>query len=271
MAQKVQLIAVGTLLLALAGACERTPLWRTPLAPSPPPSGPTTPPPSGPITLVVTGSVRDILGRLCEGCAVEVMDGPSAGMSVLTDVNGRFSLSISFSSTASSVTVQTSGNGYRPARQVTRGGFVSFTLESLQPLDLAGTYAITFEAAAQCTELPESTRKREYSVTLSARSQSVFVARPGAGTFDAFEMTWRVSDKEAQMIAADGDSGEIPGIVERLGSDETVRLYVFSRPGEITAAASTRLPVIGVFEHCMGRSVCSACQSQQHLLTMSRR
>jgi hypothetical protein len=268
MTQKLQFIAAGALLLALAGACrESTHFGRTPLAPSPPPSGPT--------TLAVNGSVRDMLGRLCEGCTVEVRDGPSASMSVLTDANGRFSLSLSFAGIGSTVTLQASKNGYRPATQVTRGGFVSFTLESLHPLDLAGSYGMTLEAAAQCTELPESIRKREYSVTLTgdpARSQSVFVARPVAGTFDAFEMTWRVSDKEAQMIAARGDAGEIPGIVERLGSDETINLYVFSDPQEITGAASVRIRVIGGFEHCTGNSACSSCQwPHTHLLTMTRR
>jgi hypothetical protein len=267
MTQKLQFIAAATLSLALAGACGE----RTPLAPSLSPA----PPQPVATTLVVTGSVRYVTGRVCQGCTVEVMDGASAGTSVFTDANGRFFLSMSFAGGGSGVTLQASQNGYQPATQTTRGGFVSFTLESSHPLDLAGTYGMTFEAGAQCTELPDSVRKREYVVTLAGhpeRPRSVFVARPVDGTFDAFQMTWRVSDKEVSMIAASGDAGEIPGIVERLGSDETVKLSVFSSPQEITAAASIRIPVVGRFEHCRGNSACSSCQSpQQHLLTATRR
>ena len=268
MTRKLQFIAVATLSLTLAEACsEITPLAPSRTLPLPPP-----PPPTGPTTLVVSGFVRTMPGRWCEGCTVEVMDGASAGTSVLTAANGQYSLSISFAGDGSSVTLQASKNGYQPATQTTRGGFVSFTLESSHPLDLTGTYDMTFEAGAQCTDLPESVRRRQYVVTLAGRSRSVFVARPIMGTFDAFEMTWHVSDKEVAMVAARGDNGEIPGIVERLGSDETINLYVFSDPAEISAGAPIRIPVIGRFEHCKGNSACSSCQwPQQHRLTMTRR
>ena len=270
MRRKVQFIGVATLSVALAGACgESTPVSPSRTLPPPPP------PPTGPTTLVVSGFVRTMPGRWCEGCTVQVMDGASAGTSVLTAANGQYSLSISFAGDGSSVTLQASKNGYQPATQTTRGGFASFTLESSHPLDLTGTYGMTFEAGAQCTELPESVRRREYVVTLAGhpdRPRSVFVARPVEGTFNAFEMTWRVSDKEVVTIAASGDGGEIPGIVERLGSDETVNLAVFSDPAEMTAAAPIRIPVIGRVEHCKGNSACSSCQwPQHHRLTMTRR
>jgi hypothetical protein len=220
---------------------------------------------------VVSGSVRTLPGRWCDGCTVEVMDGASAGTSVLTDANGRYSLSISFA--GRSVTLQASKNGYRPLTRATTGGFVSFELESLHPLDLAGTYAMTFQAGAQCTELPESLRTREYLVMLvgdTQRPQSVFVARTVRDVFNTFDMTWRASDTEVAMIAASGDGGEIPGIVERLGSDETVQLAVFSSPQEITSAASIRTPVLGLVSHCRGASGCTTCWSNAHLLTMTR-
>lgn len=229
------------------------------------------PPPSGPTTVIVAGTVRFVTGRLCEGCAVEVMDGASAGTSVLTDARGNYSLSVSIAFAGSSVTLQASRSGYLPATQTTTGGFASFTLESSHPLDLAGTYAMTVEAGAQCTELPESIRKREYLLTLAGhpeRPRSVFVGRPVTGSFDAFQMTWKASDKELTMVAASGDGGEIPGIIERLGSDERVELAVFSGPVEITGAASIRMPLVGMISYCKGG--CTACQSQQHLLTMTR-
>src|SRR4029450_3190819 len=138
MRRKFQFIAVVALSLALAGACGES----TSVAPSrtlPPP-----PPPPGPTTLVVTGTVRFVTGRLCDGCMVEVMDGASAGTSVLTGANGGYSLSITFAGGGSSITLQASQNGYQPQTQTTRGGSVFFTLESSHPLDLTGTYGMTF-------------------------------------------------------------------------------------------------------------------------------
>ena len=256
--------------LMIVGSCGGSPTRPgqidAPLLPPPPSPAPT--------TLVVSGTVRYVTGRLCEGCTVEVLDGASAATSVLTDASGRYSLSIPFPDSGS-VTLQASQNGYLPATLTTRGGFASFTLESSHPLDLAGTYAMAIEAGAQCAELPEATRKREYVVTLTGhpeRPRSVFVARPVDGTFDAFEMTWRVTGTEAMMLAASGDAGEIPGIVERLGSNEAVMLAVFSSPEPITSATSMRIPLVGRIEHCRGYTACSSCQwPQQHLLTMTRR
>ena len=268
MTHKPQFIALGTLWLALAGACGES----TPVGPSQTPP-PLPPPPPSPTTVVVTGFVRTMPGRLCEGCAVEVMDGASTGTSVLTDSNGRFSLSISFSGN-SRVTLEASKTGYQPATRSTSGGPVGFELESLHPLDLAGTYGMNFEAGAECAELPESIRKRQYIVTLSRhpeRPQSVFVARPVEGSFDAFQVTWPVSDKEAAVLAASGDAGEIPGIVERFASDETVQLAVFSGPVEIIAAAPMRIPVVGLVSYCKGTAGCTSCRSSGHLLTMTRR
>jgi len=74
------------------------------------------------------------------------------------------------------------------------------------------------------------------------------------------------------MVAALGDNGEIPGIVERLGSNETIKLYVFSDPHDVTGPAPVQMRVLGRFEHCTGNSACSSCQwPQTHLLTMARR
>jgi hypothetical protein len=268
------MMRVGLLAAALiiVGSCGGSPTRPGEVNRPPPPP----PPLSGPTTLVVTGFVRTMPGRWCEGCAVEVMDGVSAGTSVLTDAHGNYSLSATVAVAGSRVTLQASKNGYLPAMQTTSGGFASFELESSHPLDLTGTYAMTVEAGAQCTELTESIRKRESIVTLAGhpeRPRSVFVARPIDGAFNTFAMTWRVSDKEVSMDAASGDGGEIPGIVERLDSDEIVQLGLFSSPIEITATASIRIPAFGFVSYCKGGIGCTTCWSngQPHLLTMTRR
>jgi hypothetical protein len=103
----------------IVGACGGSPTRPEQVdVPAPLPPSPPLPPPT---TLVVSGTVRYVTERWCEGCRVQVMDGASAGTSVLTDASGRYSLSIP-APDSGSVTLQASQEGYLPATQTTRGG-----------------------------------------------------------------------------------------------------------------------------------------------------
>jgi hypothetical protein len=106
----VHFVVVGILSasLGLVGGCgEGTPLARSP---APPPA-------PGPIPsmLVVTGWVGHTTFQLCGDCTVEVLDGPGAGRSVLTDASGDFTFSIADGSVP---TLRASKDGYRPATKV---------------------------------------------------------------------------------------------------------------------------------------------------------
>jgi hypothetical protein len=222
MSQSLHFVVVGILSasLGLAGGCGKG----TPLAPTPPPPGPI------PSTLLVTGWVGHTTFQPCRDCTVEVLDGPRAGRSVLTDANGGFTFSIAG---GSAPTLRASKDGYRPATQVatpngTGRARVVFVLESVQPpLDLAGTYKMTLEAGSHCEEVPAEIRRRDYVVSLSPRAehpQTLFGARPVEGPFDEFSMVWGVSGNEVAVLSPAGDN-QGPGIVERL-ENGTVELRI---------------------------------------------
>jgi hypothetical protein len=205
---------------------------------------------------------------------VEVLDGPGAGRSVLTDASGGFTVSIA---DGSAPTLRASKDGYRSLTKVatptgTGRAWVSFRLESVQPpLDLAGTYKMTFVAG--CEELQADIRRRDYVVSLSPsswRPQTMFMARPVEGLFDVFEMGWGVSGNEVAMLAPTGDN-EGPGVAERF-ENGTVEMRLAARPQPMTTTTSMRVEVSGQFSYCTGNSAqgCTVCNGSSHLLTMTR-
>jgi hypothetical protein len=150
-----------------------------------------------------------------------------------------------------------------------------FELESVQPpLDLAGTYEMTFEADSHCEAVPAEIRKRDHVVSLSPRAerpQTFFGAQPVGGRFDEFLMFWGVSGSEVAMIAPGGDN-QGPGIVEHL-ENGTVELRIAAGPQVMTTATSMRIVVAGQFSYCTGNPAlgCTLCDGPSHLLTMTRR
>ena len=264
MKHKLHIVLVSLLSasLGLAGGCGE----RSPLAPTPPP----VPIPS---TLLVTGWVGHTTFQPCRDCTVEVLDGPGAGTSVSTNHDGNFSVRIAG---GSGFTLRASKDGFRPATQVaTDSGWVVLVLESVQPpLNLAGTYKMTFEAGNACADVPAEIRRRDYVVSLSPATQrplTSFFARPLEGEFDEFGMVWGVSGNEVGMLSPGGDT-QGPGIVERLGNG-TVELRIAAGPQVMTTATSMRIDVAGRFSYCTGTpaSGCTVCDDPSHLLTMTRR
>ena len=269
MRQSLHFVVVGILSasLGLAGGCgEGTPLAPTSSPPAPIPS-----------MLLVTGWVGYTTFQSCSDCTVEVLDGPAAGRSVLTDGKGGFTFSIA---DGSAPTLRASKDGYRPATQVatsigTGRAWVALMLESVQPpLDLAGTYKMTLEAGSQCEEVPAEIRRRDYVVSLSPhgeRPRTSFIARPLESRFDQFEMVWGVSGNEVAMLAPAGDSS-LPGIVEPVGNG-TVELLIAAGPQVMTTATSMRMAVAGQFSYCTANPArgCTVCDGPSHLLTMTRK
>jgi len=227
--------------------------------------------------LLVTGWVGHTTFQPCGDCTVEVLDGPGAGRSLLTDASGNFTFSIADGSVP---TLRASKDGYRPATKVAtpdgpgRARAV-FVLESVQPpLDLAGTYEMTLEAGSHCEAVPAEIRRRDYVVSLSPRAehpQTFFGARPVEGRFDEFLMSWGVSGNEVAMIAPGGDN-EGPGIIERL-ENGTIELRIAAGPQVMTTTRSMRFAVAGRFSYCTGNPAlgCTVCDGPSHLLTMTRR
>ena len=120
---------------------------------------------------ILRGSVYDSAFRSLAGVKVEVVDGPSAGVSTMSNPDGSFSLAGTFDDT---VAFRASREGYVTAtrtqqRNPTGSVWLSFTLSVLAaPVAIAGDYTLTLSAASACAgSLPEGARERTYAATIS--------------------------------------------------------------------------------------------------------
>ena len=126
----------------------------------------------------VRGSVLDTAGRDLAGVSVEIMDGPQAGMSLLSTSDRDASRCPSPQPT--SATLRATKDGYVTVSKtlpltncpttcpatITAG--VQFTLAMLENVRLqAGPYALTWITDSACTGIPEDVRTRTYTVTVT--------------------------------------------------------------------------------------------------------
>jgi hypothetical protein len=163
--------AGGVLGMALfVWACDggdRFPSATTPNAPA----GvriPTSPPSGEPIS----GVVYDSALRPIAGARVELLDGPQAGMFIMADAKGGFSLMATVDDTtqfrasreghvSATATILPNCDRCNPKR------WVFFYLDVLEPpVAVAGDYTLTFIAGNDCTSLPADLRTRSYAVTI---------------------------------------------------------------------------------------------------------
>jgi len=171
---------------ALLAACNSP---SSPVSPSPP--APTTQAPQGTPQAANTrlmGIVMDTAFRPLTGAQVEVVNGPDAGRSVLSDSTGRFTLSGQFDETTQ---IRAISDGYVTGAQTVpplcpacQYLWVSFYLATPTPsVNIAGNYTLTFIADAACTALPEEARQRTYDIRIEPRSSpydppnTIFLAR----------------------------------------------------------------------------------------------
>ena len=125
---------------------------------------------------LIRGTVSDTALRPIAGARVELLDGPQAGASTMTNLNGEFSLqgtvddATKFRATmaghlGADVNVQPVCDRCNPKR------WVHFYLNRLEPAAaLAGDYTLTFTAGSACTKLPDGLRTRSYEVTVAPGS-----------------------------------------------------------------------------------------------------
>jgi hypothetical protein len=151
------------LAMGLAGCGESgsppTSPTSSPIPPAPMPGGP---------QVRVGGEVYDTAWRPVPGVRVEVLDGPSAGVTATSDGLGAFSLTGAFDA---GVRFRAAKAGYVEATLTlgipcaTCSPYLSFQLALDAPaVDLEGSYTLTFTAA--CTAIP-STRERTYAATIT--------------------------------------------------------------------------------------------------------
>lgn len=118
----------------------------------------------------------DYAYRVLADVTVEVVDGPGAGASAVTNASGDYALPGVFSEP---IVVRASKGGFitdtrrlsssnaRPDGRVD----ASFFLDRLSR-DITGDYTLTLTAAAECSELPAAARTRTYQATVTPSSDS---------------------------------------------------------------------------------------------------
>lgn len=242
----------------------------------------------------LSGYVADTAFRAVTGARVEVLDGPQAGLSMLSDASGHFTYTGTF---ASSVTFRVSKDGYVSATGTSRvsapGGrpWAYFQLATVDaPADIAGDYTLTFTADASCTSLPADARTRTYAATIAATPDPlvpagtllrlVIAGAPVVAGTDGFPV-----GVAGSFVTLEVWNGENPGVVERLAPRTYVGLFGYAG----TTVASSDAPITAAFdgtiEYCVATTDgspaygCTSlapdtreqCTSKNHRVTLTRR
>ena len=250
------------------------------------------------VTLTDAGHVLDTAFKPVAGVRVDVMDGPQAGTSMMTDSAGEFPLRGTFARTDS---FRATANGYTTVIQgfstSVPGGkpWLIFYLPPLTPpVNLAGDYSLTVAADSACTDLPADLRTRTYATTIAqGANPNAFVLTASGGPF--------LNHLAGFGIGVAGDSlglwlhgGHDPSIVEQLGP---TTYFAFSGMAS-TLAGSPETPISaaldGWIDYCVMRTPMGStyncgtsnvtgdpipgiaveyrhCQSANHRLILTRR
>ena len=270
-------------LLAAAAACVCLGCdAASPVQPSPAPAGT----PGGAITFSLSGIVQDTAFRPVAGVTVAVVEGARAGVSVTTDVAGRYFLPGQFSE---AITVEAAKDGYVSERKRYETRYpgsqnLYFTLPPTTPSpSLAGEYTLTLTASQACTELPEAARRRTYNASIVPRAGAVngyHVLLSGASFLSSPD-----NDRLFLSVAADFGRFEVDAewgnvIAEELGPSSYA--VIWGRADADVSGPAITAPFRGAFEHCtaprraiFGTYFCGdnqiVCGSANHRLALQRR
>ena len=252
----------------------------TPVGNPPPTTGPRTPP------ATLSGSVYDTAFRPLGGVRIEVVDGPSAGVSTTSGVTGSFALTGIF---PESVTFRASKAGYVTAlatQNVCRCNYISFTLDVPRaPVAIAGDYILTLSADPSCADLPEDVRERSYPVTVVPTSElhgfSITLNDPPfLGTY---KWLWIGVSGDFVSIYFGGDYGSL---AERLAPNTYAHFDAFASATVDDPVTTISAPLQGVVERCELKPGVSftyacptnadaisrvSCKSANHRFTLKRR
>lgn len=261
-------------------------------------SRPTSPSPTStpPSLQSITGVVRDAVQRPIGDARVEVAEGPSLGVSTMTDAMGRFSIAATASSDRVALIV--SRDGYETATVRLRAGDSVVFLKDSAVVNLEGRATMVVTADASCTQLPASLRTRSYAavVTQSTKtgavmaSPSTFVGNlNGADFYQGYSTMWLMATHDAVRFNISSWDAynwwlEDQPVIERVTPTSHV-----SVSGTATAAVSNGQSTItavldGTFSFCAESKpgaqpqwalTCAVpaveCTSERHQLTMTRR
>jgi hypothetical protein len=242
----------------------------------------------------LSGYVADTAFRAVTGARVEVLDGPQAGLSMVSDAVGQFTYTGTFTSP---VSFRVSKDGYISATETSRvsapGGrpWAYVRLETVAaPADIAGDYTMTVIADSVCTGIPEEWRTRTYAATIGPRLDPLLrpntlltltvVGAPLLPNRDNFPIGVSASDIGFTIY-----QGEDFGLVEQLTPTTFLAVQGFGL-ASIDGSASTITAMLnGVIDYCALKSESgwnyncttgpaiahASCESKNHRLTLRQR
>lgn len=212
----------------------------------------------------ISGSVLDTGYRGLAGARVEVLDGPDAGLSATTGVDGQFALTGRFdrstkfrASQAGHATQTMTWNcsvavcDDYPAPRAARPWLLFFLDVPVPPVDIAGAYYLTFTADTSCTDLPDELRSRTYAARIERGRMSRFNPIdttflvtiedvPVLGTFREFEI-----GVAGRYLGFFLHGGHDPPVVEQLAS---TTFLAYSGSGSATVGAGPASTISAQFE-----------------------
>ena len=233
---------------------------------------------------LMRGTVSDTAFNNIVGATIEIVNGPSAGLTTTSDGGGQWAFP--GGTFDDSTQFRATKDGYEPAIKplgpfcaaCNPNRWVNFLLTAhATPANIGGSYDMTI-IADRCASLPEQVRTRTYAVTLpSTAANAYFAVFPSGATFVP---GWNEFDG--------GVSGSYVGfwfetLVEEVAPGNYLMIGVSAgatvvpdHPATITMRANGRISYCsvgagsGVFEECL-RGINANCDSQQHTIVLTRR
>jgi hypothetical protein len=230
-------------------------------------------------TFSLSGKVVDNAGVSIPGALVSIVGGGGTESTVLSDAGGRYELR---GLPAGAITVRASKEGYVDSTsnlQLPRTFPADFMLSFTGPsFDLAGNYTVTFTADAACTQLPEGTRTRTYSASVTPTSLNHYLFSLSGAQFHNNRFEASVAHRSASFSTApDGNESVVH---ERLSDSTSVWIDFFARADAVDAPTIS-VPMFADYAYCPDidnpshgfqcRVPRITCTSSNHTFTLTRR
>ena len=154
------------------------------------PTAATSPSPTTSSAPFMRGTVSDTAFRSLAGVKIEILNGPSAGLTTTSDGGGQWTFPGAFDD---STQFRATKEGYEPAIKplgpfcaaCNPNRWVNFVLNvQATPANIGGSYTMTITVDRACTNFPEQVRTRTYAVTLpSTAANAYFLISPTGANF----------------------------------------------------------------------------------------
>lgn len=205
----------------------------------------------------MNGYVNDTAFRPVTSATVEVLDGPQAGISTITDANGKFSMTAAITA---ATRFRATKEGYEPAIQTTQAmnqgispGPMTFFLATDRPSGNSAT--LTVEADPTCTDLPSEARRRTYPATITGNSFSTppnttFLINLSGSSLDSYFrfVFLRVIDGALMFDLSDN------GIEEEVSPEAYLFVGGVARTPQAGTTTISALLTTGMIDYCVVKS-----------------